>query len=70
MPRMTFRSIISNSTRSTEVTFSETVSGQFFVYPSSYNWVTDWIEIEKGSKRFSGLTLNWTTMYTRLAITC
>ena len=35
---------------------------EIYLFPSSYNWVTDWVESNKGVERVSVLTLNWTAI--------
>ena len=61
MPRMTSKSTISNSTRSAEVTFLETMIGQFLYTRLAIVGSPTRVETEKGFERISGLTLNWTT---------
>ena len=62
MPRMTSKSTISNTTRSAEVTFGETMTGQFLYTRLAIKGSLTGVETEKGSERVSGLTLNWTTI--------
>ena len=62
MPRMTSKPTISNSTRSVEVTFSDSMIGQFpYTHLAIIGSLTG-EESEKGFERVSGLILNWTTM--------
>ena len=62
MPRMTSKSTISNSTRSAEVTFWETVTGEFLYTHLAITGSPTGVETKKGFERVSGLTLNWTAM--------
>ena len=62
MPRMTSKSTISNVTRSTEVTFCETMTGQFLYNRLAITGSSTGVDTDKGSKRFSRLTLNCTAM--------
>ena len=59
MHRMTSKSTISNSTRSVEVTFWDTMIGQFLYMHLAIIGSPTGVETEKGSWRVSGLTLNW-----------
>ena len=62
MPKITSKYTIFKSTRSTEVTFSETVTGQFLYARLAITGSPTRVETEKGSERVFGLTLNWTAM--------
>ena len=62
MPRMTSKSTISNSTRSAEVTFIETVIGQFLYTHLAIIGSRTGVETDKGYERVTGVTLNWTSM--------
>ena len=62
MPRMTSKSTIYNSNRSTEVTFCETMTGQFLYTHLAITGSATGVDTKKGSKRVSGLTLNWTSI--------
>ena len=53
MPRMTSKSTISNSTRSTEVTFREIVTGQFLYTRLAITGSPTGVETKKGSERVS-----------------
>ena len=59
MPKITSKYTIFKSTRSTEVTFSETVTGQFLYARLAINGSPTGVETEKSSERVSGMTLNW-----------
>ena len=59
---MTFKSTISNSTRSTEVTFCGTVIGQFQNTCLAITGSLIGVETENGFERVSILTLNLTIM--------
>ena len=72
MPRMTWNSNISNSTRYAEVKFCETVTGQFLYTRLAITGSLTRVETNKGSERVFGLTLNMTTImsYKRQSHVC
>ena len=72
MPRMTSKSTFSKSTRSAELTFLETVTGQFLYTRLAIAGSPTGVEIEKGSERVSGLILIWTAIrsYKRQSHVC
>ena len=62
MPRMTLKSTISNSTRSVEVSFKETMTGQFLYTRLDISGSPSGVETEKGSVSVSGVRINLTSI--------